>query len=214
MNSRGFAVKEIQKQQCYFPTESIVVKNLKGTANAFYLEAKNKILIVLPGPPTEIEAVWENGIAQFVKQLSIHKKLDPVVVRLWDTLGLGESEVALIIEKVKNEFFANKTITSQFDPKNFEVGYRVHLPYVEVKLIFSSSITGELSELIQTIDQALAPITPFKGTDNVYQNFVQICLEKKIQQFKIIDLVSEGYFYKQLCEKSDIKTRYYNFLIG
>ena len=40
LKNRGVGVKAIQKQQCYFPEGSTILKNNKGTANAFSLDHK------------------------------------------------------------------------------------------------------------------------------------------------------------------------------
>jgi molybdenum cofactor synthesis domain-containing protein len=54
LEPRGYVVKDIQRQQCFYPAGSVVLKNSEGTANAFYLEAKDKKIFVLPGPPREM----------------------------------------------------------------------------------------------------------------------------------------------------------------
>ena len=149
LNSRGYVVKDIQRQQCYFPKSSVVLENPEGTANGFRVEAKSKTFIVLPGPPREIEAIWNSSLQSYIQ--SITTGLDAHVTLLWETMGLGESDVAVIVEEVL---------------KNTDVdrGYRVHLPYVEVKLMFPESKRTSLEKVIADLDQALAFCT-FAKTD-------------------------------------------------
>lgn len=191
MQSRGFAVKEIQKQQCYFPEGSIIVKNFKGTANAFYLNAKNKIFIVLPGPPAEIEAVWANGFANLLAEVAIQNQLDPFEMKIWDTMGLGESDVANIVEKIINDFFSEAQ-THLYLKEKIEIGYRVHLPYVEVKLLYRKSIQGNLSQLIQKIDEQLSSITFFRDLENVKDEIIKKLNKSQWQQITIKDCASQG----------------------
>ncbi len=199
MQSRGFLVKEIQKQQCYFPYKSIIIKNLRGTANAFYVEAKNKILVVLPGPPNEIESVWNNGISQFLQQLSIEKNLDPVKMKVWDTLGLGESDVAMKVETVLADFYQTNHFESKIESK-FEIGYRVHLPYVEVKLIYCQSVETEMKLLVALMENELREITKFRDFENVKNSILKQVKKSKFKKIIIYDQVSQGRFLQHLTQ--------------
>ena len=49
-------------KQAYFPPEAIVLKNGKGTAPGCILPSADKMIVLLPGPPHEMRAVF----AQFV----------------------------------------------------------------------------------------------------------------------------------------------------
>lgn len=206
MQSRGFSVKEIQKQQCYFPEGSIIIKNLKGTANAFYLEAKNKILVVLPGPPAEIEAVWENGISELIKKIAQQKLLDPIEMKIWDTMGLGESDVANIVEKVINDYFSQSPTSLNLKDK-IELGYRVHLPYVEVKLLYRKSIQVHLTQLIQKLDEQLNSITFFRDLETVKNqifdklknsHWKKVIIDDRASQGRLLHKLSSDLFFNAL----------------
>lgn len=141
LEPRGYVVKDVQRQQCYFPTGAKILLNPEGTANAFYFENQNKKIFVLPGPPREIEAVWQGSIAQWLTNNT--SSLDPYITRHWDTLGIGESDVAMIVEDVLKGVDADK-------------GYRVHLPYVEVKLSYFKSQENKFAAYVDKITTALA----------------------------------------------------------
>lgn len=140
LEQRGYVVKDVQRQQCFYPQGATVLKNMEGTANGFSLEAKDKKLFVLPGPPREVEAVWNSSIHQWLVDNTTH--IDPYVTRHWDTMGVGESDVALIVEDVLKGVEVEK-------------GYRVHLPYVEVKMSFFKSQEKQFEPYIEKITQAL-----------------------------------------------------------
>lgn len=140
LSSRGYTVKEIQRQQCFFPEGAEVLVNTEGTANAFTLNAHGKKVFVLPGPPREIEAVWHDSIAFWLNENT--KQIDPFITRTWDTIGIGESDIAVITEEV----LKNTTI---------ERGYRVHLPYVEVKVSYFKSQENNMTTVIDNLTEAL-----------------------------------------------------------
>ncbi|WP_413584825.1 competence/damage-inducible protein A [Bdellovibrio sp. HCB274] len=152
LEPRGYVVKEIQRQQCYFPEGSKVIKNSEGTANAFFVEAKGKKIFVLPGPPREIEAVWKSEIAAWLEK-SV-EGLDPYITRHWDTIGMGESDVATLVEQA----LANV---------NVEKGYRVHLPYVEVKMSFYKSQEEKMRVHVERVTEALRHITVTRDQQDV-----------------------------------------------
>lgn len=181
LTSRGYAVKEIQRQQCYFPEGSEVLFNSQGTANAFTIEAHGKKVFVLPGPPREIEAVWQDSIAAWLAKNTQH--LDPYITRTWDTLGPGESDVAIITEEVL------KNTSGQ-------IGYRVHLPYVEVKLSYFKSQEQELLPAITQLTEALQFCTITRDGEDAAKIFANILKDKS--DISLVDEVTGQFLLNRL----------------
>lgn len=152
LKSRGIEVRESQRQQAMFPQGAKVLTNPEGTANAFQMKAFNKDVFILPGPPSEIAAIWKDSIADFVREKN--KGLDRYITYSWDTMGLGESDVAHMTELC-------------LDGIEIEKGYRVHLPYVEVKVTFLESRLASLRPAIKRVDEALRPITVTRNGEDV-----------------------------------------------
>lgn len=187
LTPRGIPLREMQKQQCYFPKNARVLTNSAGTANAFSFDYKNIRVYVLPGPPREIEAIWTAFIHSDL--LALTKNLDAWLTMSWDTLGLGESEIAHLTE------------TALGDSK-IEKGYRVHLPYVEVKLSFKKSETEKYQKNVTAVDQALTPWTITKNEENLPAKiFTALAV---FNQANFADEVTEGYFFNRI--KEQIKT--------
>lgn len=83
---------EINLKQAMFPTEAVIVKNVRGTAPGMYLKKEGKLLILLPGPPSEMKPMFKDEIipllsADFVKDLT------KIVSSTIKVLGPGESKV-------------------------------------------------------------------------------------------------------------------------
>jgi nicotinamide-nucleotide amidase len=169
LSSRAIQVREIQRQQCYFPQGAKILTNPEGTANAFQMKIDNKDVFVLPGPPAEIAAVWRESIGSYLREKT--KGIDPLVTYSWDTMGLGESDVAHITETC----LAGVEI---------EKGYRVHLPYVEVKVSFLESQKASMMKLVEKLDEALRNITVTRNGEDVPQLMV-----KKFTTVKKIEVV-------------------------
>ncbi len=188
LSARGFAVRDIQKQQCYFPVGAKILTNSDGTAHGFQLSLQrggaHKTIFVLPGPPREIDRIWKDHIHQWLAENT--KNLPKSVTKAWDTLGLGESDVALLVEKA-----LPAKPTSSF----FEIGYRVHLPYVEVKMTFLESEANFWEKSIQQIDEALRSITVSRDFTDAAD---QVASAIKNIDFTFYDYASEGYLHSRL----------------
>lgn len=188
LTSRGFTVKDIQRQQAYFPEGARVLVNSEGTANGFQMTAQTKygekMLFVLPGPPREIESIWNTAIVKwlFVNTQLIDKKL----TRSWDTLGLGESDIAVMVEKC----FENKWPDLKYD-----LGYRVHLPYVEVKFAYYKSQENLAKPIIDKIEAALKDITVLRNMEDIAHHMISLT---KNTDFAFYDFVSDGFLHHRL----------------
>lgn len=173
LTSRGYVVKDIQRQQCFFPENSRVLPNSEGTANGFFLECRGKKVFVLPGPPREIDAIWTAGIAEWLRQNTQH--LDPYLTRKWDTIGVGESDVAVIVEEV-------------LKGQKVDKGYRVHLPYVEVKVSYFRSEEAQWTPVVERLTEALQFCTITRDGEDVAERFAEAI--KNIPSVCVIDEVT------------------------
>ena len=169
---RGIAVKEIQRQQCYYPSGAEVLMNRMGTANAFRLEHQGKTIFVLPGPPREIEVLWQDHIASWMAEKT--QGIDQLMTVSWDTIGLGESDVADKVEEALKGC-------------DFEKGYRVHMPFVEVKLSFLQSQKREASAWIQKVDAAIGSLTVLRNGEDaaeilsrIFSGFEHVYIQDEI----------------------------------
>lgn len=184
LTSRGFNVRDMQKQQCYFPENSKILSNAEGTAHAFSLKIKNMQVYVLPGPPREIEAVWRDHLRQELLQKT--SGINKTVTRAWDTLGTGESDVAFQVEEA---------LKNRPRDKFFEIGYRVHLPYVEVKLTFNESESKFWQLWVDNVEKALRPIC-------ITRDFADVadlaCKKITDLDFTFYDFASDGHLHKRL----------------
>ncbi len=188
MNSRNLVVRDIQKQQCYFPEGAVILNNSQGTANGFQMEVQTtyglKDVFVLPGPPAEIEAVWNESITKwlFVETQLFDKKL----TKAWDTLGTPESEVAALTEAC---------LEGRWPDLKFDIGYRVHHPYVEVKFTYHKSQENLAKPIVDKIDKALENITALKNFTDITKVFSQLTANS---EFAFYDFVSSGFLNHRL----------------
>ncbi|MBN1405079.1 MAG: competence/damage-inducible protein A, partial [Candidatus Omnitrophica bacterium] len=80
------------KRQAYIPNGAQWFKNIHGTAPGFAIKKNNKILIALPGPPMEMNPMFENCVIPYLKKLTYEKSC-VIRTRTIRTTGLAESAI-------------------------------------------------------------------------------------------------------------------------
>lgn len=75
------------EKQAYFPKEAIILDNENGTAPGAIFEKNNKIIIVLPGPPKEMQPMFEKHVKKYLEKLTG----ETIVSEVLRVFGIGES---------------------------------------------------------------------------------------------------------------------------
>src|ERR1700691_1758600 len=86
---RRFArtMPEINKRQAMVPEGATVLPNPNGTAPGLWLEADGRIIILLPGVPSELKSIFEAQVRQRLERISSDERLFTRDLR---GIGLGE----------------------------------------------------------------------------------------------------------------------------
>ncbi|NLA83038.1 MAG: CinA family nicotinamide mononucleotide deamidase-related protein, partial [Clostridiales bacterium] len=87
--SLGRNMSENNIKQAMFPKEAIVFENKNGTAPGAIIENNNKIYIILPGPPMELQPMFKD----FVYPYLLHKTKHSIYSQIIHVFGIGESVV-------------------------------------------------------------------------------------------------------------------------
>ncbi|MFL8709120.1 competence/damage-inducible protein A [Clostridioides sp. GD02377] len=95
----GRKMAENNMKQVYFPKDAIVLKNNNGTAPGAILKKNDKSIIVLPGPPREMKAMFNESVKPYLQQFT-NEMLVSKTLRLY---GIGESNLELEILDIINE---------------------------------------------------------------------------------------------------------------
>lgn len=62
-NSRSVVMPESMTKQAYVPEGAVILPNTRGTAPGALIEKGDRIIVVLPGPPNELIAMFEETLA-------------------------------------------------------------------------------------------------------------------------------------------------------
>ncbi|MBQ3137474.1 MAG: competence/damage-inducible protein A [Clostridia bacterium] len=92
---KGLTMPDSNSKQALVPENSTVLPNKNGTAPGLIMEKENKKIILLPGPPREMEPMFTDYVIPYLKRFS-HSIIKSRTVR---TFGIGESAMS---EKVSD----------------------------------------------------------------------------------------------------------------
>jgi molybdenum cofactor synthesis domain-containing protein len=178
----GIRVAENNRQQCYFPADSVVIENPAGTAAGFRLNVEHCVWVVLPGPPREVEAIWKAELGAWLAQQSPGLKKQ---LYTWQCLGKSEAELGEMTERV---LAGSGLIT----------GYRAHRPYIEIKVWADLPVSPYQVQKISELEQTLMPwLVQGPGEMAPLEQFFQ-ALEARKWALLVSDSTPRGLFAERL----------------
>ena len=120
INSWHLPESPLHKQYAYYPEGCKTIDNPTGLASGILCKKDNTIIIVLPGPPRELEPTLKNAM----KMLNIPKKQEGIV-KIYRTFDIRETEIQEIIRRIDPE-------------KKLKVGYYPSIYGVRVKIEYKN----------------------------------------------------------------------------
>ncbi|NBD37668.1 MAG: competence/damage-inducible protein A [Verrucomicrobia bacterium] len=128
--ARGREPTQNNYKQCHILSGADIIPNPNGTAPGQWIEENGHVIVLLPGPPMEMQPMVQNDLLPRLEERGwVSDKEGPVRFR---TIGLGESKVAELLHPLF-EKTADKV----------RVAYCAHLGYVDVRL---HPVEGGLTE--------------------------------------------------------------------
>jgi len=173
---KTYKMTENNYKQGYFPENSVILKNNNGTAPGCIIEENNKILIMLPGPPREMIAMFKESVLPYLAQKS---ELTFYSNRL-RVFGVGESAVEeKLSDLLKNQ--SNPTIATY--AKNYEV---------EIRLTAQGKDIDDCKNIIKPTRDAVYDIlgTHIYGEDDID---LETVIVKKLLSHKKTIAVAESF---------------------
>jgi len=124
---RGRAMPEINKRQAYLIEGAEMLPNANGTAPGQWIEHGGQVVILLPGPPSELKPLFETECMP-----RLEKRLPAQVIRtrFYRITGLTESDLDQLIAPVYKRY-TNPATTILAHQGDMQVHLRARCPTVE-----------------------------------------------------------------------------------
>ena len=137
----GKPAGEMHRMQCYMPMGVSILSNNVGTAPGMWFEVGKKVIVSMPGVPSEMKYIMENEVIPLIVQKFPG---EPIAHRTILTAGAGETDLAALLQEIETNL-----------PTNLKLAY---LPaYGQVRLRLTGRGTNQ-SQLDKLMDEKAAEI--------------------------------------------------------
>ncbi len=182
LQGRRVTLREGHKRQALVPKGAVALGNSKGVAPGFFMKTPKGFLASLPGPPYELQAMFNEHLAPLI--VDQIKPQPDKELKTWICLGAPESEIAHITESLLGD--------------DFSFGFRLHKPYVEVKVWLPISPPATASVRLARLEEKLGPWLVGKSIEDIRFRFHDHL--KKFDHVFVIDHLTSGLFLEKLKE--------------
>lgn len=86
-------------KQAMVPENSIILENNYGTAPGFIINKDNKVIVLLPGPPRELQPMFEEKVKPYLR----YNSKDVIISKNVRVFGIGESTLEPMISKIVSQ---------------------------------------------------------------------------------------------------------------
>ncbi|MDA8096462.1 MAG: competence/damage-inducible protein A [Desulforudis sp.] len=95
-DKRGREMPTVCERQAMFPAGAVILPNYKGTAPGALIEKDGKVIIILPGPPTEVRSMFRRSVLPYLAGMP--GRGDVVRTRVLKLTGIAEYGVQELIK--------------------------------------------------------------------------------------------------------------------
>lgn len=180
----GHEMADNNRKQAYIIEGSQALYNSRGTAPGIYLEYQGKIVILLPGPPYELEGM----LAEWIAPLLLKKHEGVIVSKTIHIYGMGESLVETKLLDLM-ESGLNPSVAPY--AKTGEVEIRV-----SAKAADEGTALGRIDPVLHEIERRLGDVIYGIDVANLAQ-----ALKLEIQARQIHCSLYDGFTYGQCAQR-------------
>ncbi|MEM9157716.1 MAG: competence/damage-inducible protein A [Verrucomicrobiota bacterium] len=176
--SLGKKMTDNNKKQAYRPRSAEVLYNPNGTAPGLWLEKEGKVLIMLPGPPSELQPMILDQVLPKLEEIGyIEESENFIQLR---TIGIGESALETRMAPLFEDY------------ENLVVAYCAHHGQVDMRISFSDTEDHEaLLEIAEECKRILGDDFLCFGHDSVAK-VVSDILRSRDKSFAVAESCTGG----------------------
>jgi len=194
----GRPMAENNLRQAMVPEGAVWLENNNGTAPGIWIEYDHKIVVLLPGPPGELEAMFDAACVPRLAQASMEQRIK---TRVYKVVGLPESEVDKRAAAIYQSY-ANPTTTILAKPGGIEI-------HLRARAATDQEAEARLAELGDQIELALGEYI-FSTHGESLEEVVGMYLVMRQKTVAVAESCSGGLLAERLTRNSGSS----NFFLG
>ena len=136
---RGIAMPAHNIKQAHLIPSARFVRNRNGTAPGWWAESNGKIIVAMPGPPGEMQPIWNAEVAPQLREL-----VDDEVAITRNIKTLGMSEAAI-----------DEEISEYFGQENPYLGIYSKADGIHLRIIARAADESAARQMIAPVEQAI-----------------------------------------------------------
>lgn len=136
---RGAQMPERNLKQAWLTPSTRPIANPRGTAPGWWSEKDGHIVLAMPGPPSEMQRMWEKEV---VPQLTGRSSNAVIVSRTIKTVGIGEGNL-------------DETVSHLLKGRNPSIGVYAKADGVQMRLTAKAATAAQCEELIAPIQREI-----------------------------------------------------------
>ncbi|MBF6599265.1 MAG: competence/damage-inducible protein A [Dehalococcoidia bacterium] len=133
---RGYAMPERNVKQCWLIPSCRAIPNPRGTAPGWWVERDGKIIVAMPGPPSEMTRMWENEVAP---ELVRRHAGSVLITRTLKTTGIGEGNV-------------DEMVSPLLKTRNPSIGIYARADGVQLRIAAKAPTEAQARDLIAPVE--------------------------------------------------------------
>ena len=188
--NRGQDMPPRNLKQAWLIPSAQFIPNHNGTAPGWWAEQNGKIIVSMPGPPVEMQALFRDYVAPRLRQ---RVTAEVTVTRNIKTMGLGEAAV-------------DEIISEHFGHENPYLGIYSKADGIHLRVIARAHDEPAARRLIVPIEQAihdrLAPYI-WGYDDETPQQAVAQALQSRNKTLAVMELCTGGFLSNAITEAPD-----------
>jgi len=141
--ARGVAFPERNIKQAMLIPSARFIPNPRGTAPGWWVEKGGKVIVAMPGPPSEMQRMWEAEVEPRLRRMAAGGGV--LITRVLKTIGAGESHIDEMVGPLLGS--ANPTIGVYAKPDG-----------VYLRLAAKAGSEAEAREIIAPVEAELRRI--------------------------------------------------------
>src|SRR6266540_5053725 len=144
--ARGVSFPERNVKQTMLIPSAIAIPNPRGTAPGWWVEKNDKYIVAMPGPPAEMQRMWEHEVEPKLARLA---GAGVLVSRVLKTIGVGESHIDEMIASLLNS--TNPTIGVYAKPDGVHIRLAAKATSQEEAWVHIAPVEEEARRVLGTI---------------------------------------------------------------
>lgn len=199
----GRSTTPAHRQQCYMPSNAILLENKMGTAPGMLFHINGKDIVSMPGVPYEMQYIMEHGVVPIIDGKEGKTTIIHHTIR---TAGEGESRIAQAIEDI-----------SDLLPDYIKLAFLPGLGQVRLRLSGIGENPGVLEKEILSFSNKicarLGDIVYGFGEKTLEEVLGQLCIEKNIR-IGTAESCTGGYVSHRITSVPGSSAYYYGSIIS